>query len=75
MAELLGEFGSQGEDGVGHSLVILLGVGEAPAFQKCAVNLFPDTVGVDEGSIQIEKQQGLPLLFQPEAPGKLPGLF
>ena len=55
MAEFLGELGRQGEDGVGHALVVLLGVGQAPAGQEGAVHVLPDAVGVDEGAVHIEK--------------------
>ena len=54
MAELPGEFGGKGQNGVGHALVIGVGVWQAPAGQKGPVHLFPHAVGVDQGSVQIK---------------------
>ena len=75
MAELLGELGRQGKDGMGHALIVGVGIGKAPPGQKRPVNILPDAVGVDEGAVQIKEKHVSRLLFQPEAPGKVHGLF
>ena len=56
----LGEYRRLGEYGVGHALVVLLGVGEAALLQKSNVHLPPNAVGVDEGSIHVKNQ---PIFF------------
>ena len=55
MAELLGEFGRQGENGVGHPFIIGPGIGQAPPGQKRPVHVLPDIVGVDEGAVHIKQ--------------------
>ena len=47
-AELLREFRRQGQDSVGHPLVVRMGVGKAPPGQKFPVHVLPDAVGVDQ---------------------------
>ena len=54
MAELLCEFSGQREDGVGHSFVISVGVGQAPFGEKLPVHILPHAVGVDQRAVHIK---------------------
>ena len=56
MAEGLGEFRRQGENGVGHPLVIGVGVRQATLGQKLPVHFLPNAVGVDEGTVQVKEK-------------------
>ena len=57
MAVRLGELGRQGQDRMGHALIVGVGVGQTPAGQEFPVHVLPHAVGVDQRSVHIKKQQ------------------
>ena len=54
ITELLGELSRQGENGVGHPLVIGFCVGQTSPGQKFPVHVLPDIVGINEGAVHIK---------------------
>ena len=54
-----GEPGRSREDGVPHRVDVFRRGGEAAAAEKDVVHLHPDSVGVDEGAVQVKKKHTL----------------